>query len=523
MHFRHMCAETLLALSVVCAVGAVFLAVRPHDVTYKWDAAEHAWFAGRLAVHLRALDLVAFIRDSSDTGVWPFMHPWMMGITMAVFCIQEKTAAWFTLIHFAGCMVVVFLLALKASSGQGHWPGFFAAALFASAAFVVDYAALPMLEIPCIFWMLLGIYLFMWGKHTSAGIAATIVFFIKFNYGGLLLLALIVADSLLPGTIQDRLKRWWRMCSPLALAIAVWFAWDFPQHILFLRYSTVPRVSGIPFFSLRNATLYPEILWRSYYPVLPVAILVPVAALAGVWKANRDLRILQVITLLLYVLIVVHPLKDGRFIMPVVPLLVLCASLGLRQTFPRIITSPVVLGCVSLLIACQAIHTYTGIQNRSQWHVADPPAREAVRYIAQTMRECAAKQAVVVGAFDEVSPGGVRWELLKNGYGPDVNVTHVMPHVQAGHAHDSEMPMHQRYRDAFNAWLHEKQEIDLIVGVRLTDERSRYLTDDYRNYCAWRVHYVTLAEQHPSLERCGEWKGDNGLHVQVFRRRVNSA
>jgi hypothetical protein len=169
----------------------------------QWDMAKYGVSGLRLALALQDLDPLVFLRDLNGLDVWPPVFPLL---EVPAFLLAGPGYA-----SARGLVALLFMVAIAAAfwsgSQSGHRSGFavgaLTAALIATSPMAQVFAALVMLEIPGTLLLLLAVGFYLRSLTTGrardftlACVAATVLFFCKYNYGLIWILPMAAQELL---------------------------------------------------------------------------------------------------------------------------------------------------------------------------------------------------------------------------------------------------------------------------------------------------------------------------------------
>lgn len=341
-------APALLAAALAFA-HALFVEVR---TSWGWDEVMHAELpAVRLLLHAQRGEPSAFFEALHSCEQYPFVWPLALAGFQGVFGIGEASARACGWVAFALLLLAVALLARRAEStprspragGRAAW---LALACAAASPLLVAFAPTLFLEIASALAIALALlaWLSAWEgppgarlhlRALLAGCALALAFFTKFNYG-LLLLCALLADlglRLLPRAERARGAR--IAASSLvvpALAAAWWFVLPFPagsDTAASHRHAFASWIAGN--LDLPSAPWSTRLMHFVGYlcgsPLACALVLAGLVASAGHLRrpALRTLWIALAATLLPPLL---HPFHLERFLIPAAPALFALVGIG---------------------------------------------------------------------------------------------------------------------------------------------------------------------------------------------------
>lgn len=167
----------------------------------QWDMAKYGVSGLRLARALQDLDPLAFFRHLNSLDVWPPVFPLLEVPAFLVAGPGYASARGLVALLFAAAIVTAFWCGMQSDSRRGLAVGALTAALVATSPISHVFATVVMLEIPgtALFLLAVGCYLrsVKSGRargFTCACIAATTLFFCKYNYGLIWILPMVAHE-----------------------------------------------------------------------------------------------------------------------------------------------------------------------------------------------------------------------------------------------------------------------------------------------------------------------------------------
>lgn len=169
------------------------------------DRNSHLWFGISLAIDFRTLDIAHFLKDLHGARIWGPLHPLVLGLVLAIGGLDERLAVLPSLACWVGCAVFAFLIARRMVAGGGrpttnqggNLAGAVAALFVLASPAYRAFATDIMLESmgACLSLGVLYFYLCTCQDRTARaaaglGLMLTLLFFDKYNYWFLMLLAL---------------------------------------------------------------------------------------------------------------------------------------------------------------------------------------------------------------------------------------------------------------------------------------------------------------------------------------------
>jgi hypothetical protein len=214
-------------------------------------------------------DLLSVLYDSYRQVYYPPLPSLLLGIMFLILPPNTTSAILFSLILFLSSSIVIYFAARELDASDGEWIAIIASLLWLTSPALIEYAARPMLEIPGLFALVLTllVYFRLTQKPESLklnflfGLGMVITYFMKSNYGILLMIVSLVAFLIdekfrLKGLLK---RRYFTYALPLIVTFVVWFA--YPPKITSTWSAMVNSAYGVKdTFSLAGLLFYPKAL-----------------------------------------------------------------------------------------------------------------------------------------------------------------------------------------------------------------------------------------------------------------------
>jgi hypothetical protein len=195
-----------LILSAAFLVGAIQYAQFLENPRPRWnglvhDRSSHYEFAQRMAIALREGDVATFFSTLDKAKVWPPVHGLCAAAVLAIGGIDYRLAVLPSLCGWVATAVFGFLLARRISGVNGNAAGVIALALILASPAHRVYAVDIMLESLGAGLSMMALYFYAVAKQERSArawrwlaITLTVLFFEKYNYWLLVVLALVAAE-----------------------------------------------------------------------------------------------------------------------------------------------------------------------------------------------------------------------------------------------------------------------------------------------------------------------------------------
>jgi hypothetical protein len=202
----------------------------------QWDMAKYGVSGLRLARALQDFEPLAFFRHLKGLEVWPPVFPLLEVPAFLVAGPGYSSARGLVALLFAVAIVAAFWCGMQSGSRWGIAVGSLTAALVATSPMAHVFATIVMLEIPGTMLLLLAVGFYLRSLRTDrardftvACVAATALFFCKYNYGLIWILPMVAhelwrshgAAGIRPTRVTRSLRRPWVAFWALGLLSAV--------------------------------------------------------------------------------------------------------------------------------------------------------------------------------------------------------------------------------------------------------------------------------------------------------------
>ena len=162
-----------------------------------WDQAAHTVIGSLIAQDIIDGNWLAFFYDLYRQVYWPPVHPWLLGIALAVGGNTPVVARSLSLFLYLGSALLLYLSASRLGAERGYRVAFIATVLFLTSPGLLPFAGQVMLEMTAVFFLILSLLLFFKTDDSSSswlraalGLAIVATYLAKSNYGILLLITL---------------------------------------------------------------------------------------------------------------------------------------------------------------------------------------------------------------------------------------------------------------------------------------------------------------------------------------------
>jgi hypothetical protein len=493
------------------------------------DEAGHALPAARMALALGQGDVRGFATTSLRELVWPFMHPWVIASFFLVFGISAHVARLSSLLAFGAalCLLPSFARAVAPAEARAPGPappmlGWLSVAILVTAApwglvCTVMGESLGMLLTLLTLWAAAraaggrGL-----GAHALCGLLAAAAFFTKYGYGVPLIAAVLLSLAWRVREVGQR---------PLLAALAGAFVpaagWacavfareprrlDVFLGILANKDEGLRGLQGTVFY---GRTLLDFVGW----PLGSVVLLLLVVAALRRAEAPRLPSLLFVGLALL--LLTLHPNKQQRYLVPVLPvMLVLAETEAARQLRrrPRLF----VLWPAAAVLVLVARNPLAPVAEAAAAAAETRGSRAIVDYVADSIPP--GQPVLFLGTTGRLPHYALTWELLERDHRePDVDLLPFPgdsgwdPQFRGGHPREMRPEYARLLRQALATGRYGS-----VVTLALGD-RSPFLPPWLAKWDAWGQNYVRAVDEHAGesgyvLRADRAFPGDDAL-VRIF-------
>ncbi len=307
---------------------------------FMWDEAAHALKGLVIAEDIGHADWLSLLYDSYRQVYWPPVHSWFLGISFLFAGTTTVVARLVSLIAFVAGAFAIYEAALQTDRQIGALAGIIAGMLFLTSPGMISLAAQSMLEMLGLFFFILGILIFFaasrselgWLGGVGLGLAVTLTYLTKSNYGILLAISLIIAilaDAQFHlRQLANRFNIW--LTITLVVVFVLWFA--YPPKIV----ATWKAMANVPYgnvstFNIDGLLFYPQsFVSQSGSIWLAVLYLATILFSFKYWRDPR-IRLLLILISVQFLIGQVHHTKVSRHILPILPPVFLCTSFWFVQ------------------------------------------------------------------------------------------------------------------------------------------------------------------------------------------------
>lgn len=477
-----------------------------------WDEADHIMHGYTIAQHAANLHVYDLLADSYRQFYWGFLHSWWVGISFLLFGISLETARFSSLL---ACCILLFMLFRAGSILSGsRTTGTLSVLLFCSSPFLFPYAYECMIEIPALAVTVLAFTCILRAEErddalspAAAGCSIAAVFFMKLNYGCLLILTVILFIA--TGPRRGDWRRYLHILAPAGITMFFWFIVPRFRLAEFVT-NMINRQQGPPASSLAGILFYPSVLWRQS-GILSFVYLASAVLSFRSARTVPGIRFLLIYTVLSLCLITLSQTKDARYLFPLYPGLFLMSAFHAERLLRRFPWGRTAACLVLIMTAAGGTVLYTGSARTAHYNT------ERARMLGELQADIPDNAPVLtVGAFNELSPSLIQWHLSRTNGRPVP--LHALMH-------------HKKELDGISHFDPERRAVpaarafrQLLAGLRpgtvicmSMQKDSPFYNEDYLLWNEWKVKYIPLMDTMPGYTLVGKhFFNDTGILLKVY-------
>jgi len=502
-----------LMLSGLCALvlgvlGAMteYVRVVRYGLPLGWDEAEHAVDSLIVADDLRHGQWLRFFADSSAQHAYPPGMSWLQAPTFLLWQPDDISARYVSLLGLVTLASATWALGVLLAPRMTWLAGLMATSLLIASPLPLDLAGQSMNEILIANVLVVALCVHTRWRESGrdywavlAGLAVFASWMTKYNYASFLLIAVIAEHAWSGDLAPSRFGRMFRLFyQPLAAGMAVWLAFDLSTKVQAIIGFGINQAANTRPSFWQTITFYPHVWLGGTWLAWSQAALTLGGVIAAVVlvRAPRP-RLVWLFLAVSWLLLTVHPNKQDRYLMPILPVLWALAAAGLsagvwmaqqRLRWPRagalLPTLMVALGLMlgSLTLAWLPTVRQTDIARRDVIHAA-------FETIAANAR--ADQPLLFVGTFADFGPHYVPWGLRttwkRDGSTVETDYAALSyPGTLTGS--DTDPSPNPAYATRWAEWR-QKHPTYWLATLKL-DQGSPFWGGDYGSWNAWKLNYV---------------------------------
>jgi len=521
----------------------IYTVVIPKGGLMGWDEAEHSLRGLILAKDVRSGQWLNVWKDTNAQTLWGPGYAWLLAFVYLIWGDSFIVASSLSLFFFASTPFLVYWLGLKVDDKRGWLTGLIAATLTVSNPFAIQLSALPMIESGLAFMLVLALLVrpAVTGSQNRfrfilSSLITAFIFLTKYNYGLMLVVSMIITDVCQYLYYQNKTntknnfkKSMFYGYSPFLVVVFAWFALGPSEKIkdFFFFMQNVPRIQS-SLMSEYRLLYYPK-LFISEYAVFPgvLALVIPFLLLGLMTSFQGHLYRISIFFVLSFIALTLHPLKDPRYFVPILPFLWLIVATGLisllewvslkTQGFAYRMTVSAVMAFFLLVVP---LNVYSNLKPKTPYLYDEllsrnQAAADTIKTVLVHVHEeiIRGRKLAVWGTFAEISPALIKWTLLNDKRTSDKIGNLIFdPPNEAGKDIGEELA----------AWFQEHS-VDSVLTIYMSHD-SLFFHHDYQTFNAWKLTYIQLFEE--SSQQYG-WRAyeeesfvDAGIVMRIYRSRV---
>jgi 4-amino-4-deoxy-L-arabinose transferase-like glycosyltransferase len=337
----------MLALVLLLGAGwGIYSRVILPAGPFFWDEAAHSLKGYLIAHEAREGDWLAFLYDTYRQVYWPPLHSWMTGAAFLICGISKEVARSVSLLAFLVAVLVLYPASLFMKESRSDLRALISGALLLTSPMIIAYSGLVMLETPGILFLCLTLLVFMWlnrreksaATHLLLGLCLALTYFVRTNYGILLMLAFLI-DAILECRLNMKElfgRRNLYTALPPVIFMAVWFA--YPPKLVHTFQALVNQPLGVEkSFSLEGLLYYPSALLEiSGAPWIFAVYLICLLISLG-YAGDRRVRFLIILVVAHFLIGQVHHSKAVRYLFPILPPIYLLTGYVLEEWWEHLL------------------------------------------------------------------------------------------------------------------------------------------------------------------------------------------
>lgn len=322
-----------VAIALWMTGQAVVNARRFADRPFDFDEAVHALPAYQIALDLRALDVVGFVRDTVEQdrlAAYPFLHSWLLAPALVISGADTATArlantafVWIALLLAAWCARQLAPLRHRSAAGA------LAALIIVLTLPIWVYANSVLLEsaglVVTLAWF--GAYLKARAGASQrwtwlAGALAAAAFFTKYSFGIFVFGGMMLGEALaIAANRRVDVRRLIALLAPMVVLGGGWLL--LPDKAVRLSAYSTAQQSSLAFWSWENWLYAPINALRFYSPgPLSAGLMAAAVVLSALHRQDDGARKTLAAIVSGFAALTWVPQKDARFLYTVAPLLI---------------------------------------------------------------------------------------------------------------------------------------------------------------------------------------------------------
>jgi hypothetical protein len=331
----HWMAPAGVALAACGAAWLVYVRLVLPSGSLSWDESAHALYGLLIASDIQNRDWPSLAYDTYRQVFWPPLHSWLTAGLFLAAGVSDVHARLGSVFAYALLPPILYLAGRRLGGPRGEVSGIIAAGLAMTSPLVLTWAARCMLDVPALvpFCATLLAYFRLADcgapprRFAWIGLLILATYFARTNYGILLAAAISLSEAAAAGFRPKPLllRRGFYLALPLAMALAVWFA--YPAKLA-ATWAALVNISPNPeeTFTGQGLLFYPRAFFL--HSASPWLFSLYVAAFLWGIRRREDARVRTLVFLISLQLILgeFHHSKASRYILPAFPAMFLLAG-----------------------------------------------------------------------------------------------------------------------------------------------------------------------------------------------------
>ncbi len=429
----------IIIASTLASASSIFLTIiKFRGIPFPWDSGAHAYEGLRIALDLKAGDVISFIGDTYRQGWWPFFHSWLLAPAFLFFGNSYAVARGVSLFCFVLFVPILYGISTEMSEKRGQWIGLITAYLALTSLPLLVISAMSMSEIPGLLMTSITFLFYLKAiKHqhsylfvfTSILMALTI--FTKWHHGVFVILAIFITQFTTNRKILTRSN--YSLSIPFLLIMIGWFV--YPPHLTsFFGHSTF-QPQYYKFLSLENWIFYPKSFFQIYHSSWIIAVVVAIGFLFSLRRIKDPrIRLFVIYALIGLILMTIKLDNRHRYIITIVPAIWILGASQLVEFvdyFKRLLSNKgLKIALLSFIVASIAIITFIHVPRLYKDYrqdlvdfnyYSDERPNKAYEFIVRNVERY--KRIAVFGSWDDfnsLNSPTIRWHLeLRRNLDPD--------------------------------------------------------------------------------------------------------
>jgi len=532
-----------LVIIVFFAGILIFTSLFPVEGIIGWDDAEHSLRGLTIAKDIIHGDWSKLWDDTHAQTLWGPGYAWLFAWMYIMLGKTSMSGSFLSLIFFLMSAFVLYQIGLKMNRQRGWLIGSIAATLMLTTPYALQLSALAMIEPVLLFLLPFAILVRMNIDGENAhlkliifSLIVALIFLTKYNYGFLLFTATLIADILNLFQTTESRKRSKEILNliifgyaPLLIVIVLWFSWEHSKKIegFLSLMKNVPRVES-SLLSEYRLLYYPKLFFSEYCVYKWFPIIIAPFFIIGLWTGfRRNSARISIFFLISLIAVTIHPLKDTRYFIPLLPFLWLLMSSGIvtavewiSQKFQDNIVKVLYAIIIIFFLIITPYYQYNNLIPKTPYLYSETLSRNP--FVAKSIKEILTKinqeveerhDLLVIGAFAELSPALIKLHLHTD------KTTEIKNHDLLIDSLEKES---KDYEKSLSSWITSHLDYS-IIAIRISDN-SPFYSQDYEGFNIWKRKYIdtlnTVCRKHRLILYYEKEFSEVGITVKIYRQKI---